>query len=178
MWQVQLGFTLVELMITVAIMAILATIGVSSFTSLVHTSRLSSATNEMMASLHLARSEAIKRNSRVALCPSAGGTPPFCSTSGGWHQGWLVFHDPNKNAVRDADETVILTRQALPAGLSVTGNGSDATYISYAPTGASQTVTLTLCNAGSPGSAREVKINITGRPRTTKPEPVLASCPP
>jgi len=94
-----------------------------------------------------------------------------------------VFHDANNNAALDAGETVILTRQALPAGFSLTGNTPVAKYISYAPTGGTKLIsgawqggTLTLCNeSGSLNSARRVIISSTGRPRTAKI--TLASCP-
>ncbi len=177
----QSGATLLELMIVLAIAGILLAIGIPAFSSLAHTSRLSSFTNELVSSLHLARSEAIKRNSRAVMCKSDGGIS--CAASGGWHQGWLVFHDANNNAALDASETVILIRQALPAGFSMTGNTHVAKYISYAPTGGTKLIsgafqvgTLTLCNeSGSPGSARQVIISSTGRPRTVKV--TLASCP-
>ncbi len=149
---------------------------IPAFSSLAHTSRLSGFTNELVSSQHLARSEAIKRNSRAVICKSAGGIS--CAASGGWHQGWLVFHDANNNAALDAGETVTLTRQALPAGFRVTGNTYVATEISYAPTisGAFQAGTLTLCKAsGSPGSAREVILSSTGRLRIEKI--ALAPCP-
>ena len=161
--------------------AILLAICVPSFASLVHTSRLSSATNEMSASLHLARSEAIKRSLCAVMCMSVGGTS--CSASGGWHQGWLVFHDANNNAILEVGETVILVRQALRTGFSLTGNAPVSKYISYSSnggtkliSGAFQAGTLTLCSkSGSPGSARQVIISSIGRPRTA--EIVLASCP-
>ena len=177
----QSGVTLLELMVVLAIVAILVAISIPGFTSLVRSSRLSSATNELVSSLHLARSEAIKRNSRAVMCISATGTS--CVASGGWHQGWLVFHDPNNNAALDAGETVILARQALQAGLRATSIGSTAKYISYAPGGGTKQIsgawqggTLTLCNeSGSLNSARKVVISSTGRPRTEKT--TLASCP-
>lgn len=177
----QSGATLLELMVVLAISAILLGIGIPSFSAFTGNSRLASATNELVSSLHLARSEAIKRNSRVVMCISATGTS--CAASGGWHQGWLVFHDANNNAVLDAGETVILVRQAFPAGLSLEGNLWVSNYISYTPTGATRMIsgfyqvgTLTLCNeSDTSGTAREVVISSTGRPRTVKV--VLASCP-
>lgn len=177
----QSGVTLLELLVVLAIAAILLAIGIPTFTSLVRSNRLSSATNELVSSLHLARSEAIKRNSRAVMCTSATGTS--CAASGGWHQGWLLFHDPNNNATLDAGETVIMARQALPAGFSLTGNKWISKYISYTPSGATRMIsgvlqvgTLTLCNdSGAPGAARLVVISSTGRPRTEKT--TLASCP-
>ena len=177
----QSGTTLLELMVVLSIAGILLAIGIPAFSYLAHSSRLSSATNEMVSSLHLTRSEAIKRSSRVVMCTSATGTS--CAASGGWHQGWLVFHDANNNAALDAGETVIMARQALPAGFSLTGNKWISKYISYTPSGATrmtsgvlQVGTLTLCNeSGAPGAARQVIISSTGRPRTEKT--TLASCP-
>ena len=177
----QSGVTLLELMVVLAIAAILLLAGIPSFASLINSTRLSTATNEMISSLHLTRSEAIKRNSRAVMCTSATGTS--CAVSGGWHQGWLVFHDANNNAKLDLGETVVLTRQALPAGLWATSTGTTARYVSYAPSGGTKQVsgawqggTLTLCNeSGSLNSARKVIISSTGRPRTEKT--TLASCP-
>ena len=177
----QSGATLLELMVVLAVSAILLGVGVPSFVALTNGSRLTSATNELVSSLHLARSEAIKRNSRVVMCTSATGAS--CVASGGWQQGWLVFHDPNNNAVLDSGETVIVARQAFPAGLKLNGNEWISKYISYTPSGATRTIsgvlqvgTLTLCNEiDASGNARLVIISSTGRPRTV--EAVLASCP-
>lgn len=177
----QSGATLLELIVVLAVSAILLGIGIPSFSAFTGNSRLTSATNELVSSLHLARSEAIKRNSRVVMCTSATGTS--CATSGDWHQGWLVFHDANNNAALDAGETMILARQAFPAGLSLKGNTWVSQYISYTPSGATRLIsgvlqvgTLTLCNElDASGTARQVIISSTGRPRTAKL--ALASCP-
>lgn len=134
----QSGVTLLELMVILAIAAILLVMGIPGLASLVQSSRLSSATNELVASLHLTRSEAIKRGSRAVMCPSSTGNS--CAGSGGWHQGWVVFHDANNNAAVDGSETVILIHPALPAGSRVTSTGSTARYISYAPTGATKQI--------------------------------------
>jgi len=177
----QTGVTLVELMVVLAVAAILVGLAIPGFASLVHSSRLSAATTELLVSLHLARGEAIKRNARTVVCISADGST--CSTSGGWHQGWLIFHDTNNNAALDPSETVIYARQALPDSIRLTGNSTVSKYISYAPsggtksvTGAFQAGTLTVCNvASASGAARRVVISSTGRPRVARV--TLASCP-
>jgi len=63
------GFSLVELMVTIAVLAILLAIGIPSFASLIASNRLTSATNELVAALQTARTEAIRRNVRVTVCP-------------------------------------------------------------------------------------------------------------
>lgn len=93
----QSGFTLVELMITLAIAAILLTIGVPSFNTLMQNSRLTTSTNDLIGALNLARSEAVTRELRVTVCKSAD--QATCNTSvTGWQQGWIVFTDENSNA--------------------------------------------------------------------------------
>ena len=177
----QSGGTLLELLLVLAVSIILLGIGIPGLTAFTSSSRLVSATNELVSSLHLARSEAIKRNSRVVLCTSATGTS--CAASGGWQQGWLVFHDPNNNAVLDANETVILARPFFPGRLKLDGNQWIARYISYTPSGATRMIsgvlqvgTLTVCSVSAAwGTARKIIISSTGRPRTVKV--MLASCP-
>src|SRR5512139_1914792 len=145
----QSGATLLALMVVLAVSAILLTVGIPSFASLINAGRLTSATNELVSSLHLTRSEAIKRNARAVMCPSATGAS---CTDGGWHQGWLVFHDANNNAALDTGESVILQQPAMPEGFRLTGNAPVSRYISFSSTGAAKLVsgefqagTLTVC---------------------------------
>jgi type IV fimbrial biogenesis protein FimT len=175
------GFTLIELLVSMAVMAILLTLAVPAFSEVMVSSRLTALANTFLSNLYLARSEAIKRNSRAVLCKSSDGLA--CSDSGGWHQGWILFHDANNNAVLDADEAVILTQSALPPGFMLTGNTHVAEYISYSATGAAkltsgafQAGTLTLCSdSSSSANARHIVISSTGRPRIQKLS--VSSCP-
>jgi type IV fimbrial biogenesis protein FimT len=133
----------------------------------------------LLVSLHLARSEAIKRNSRAVVCPSADGS--HCAVDGAWHLGWLVFHDANNNAAREDGEEIVHRRQALSTGLRVGSTGSTARYVSYESSGGTRQVsgafqagTLTLCSkSGDLDAARQIVISRTGRPRTVK----LDACP-
>ena len=175
----QSGISLLELLVVVAVAAILSGIGVPSFASLAN-NRLAVAANELLASLYLARGEAIKRNGRAVACASATGSS--CADSGGWQQGWIVFHDANDNAAADPGEPIILAHQPLHAGLVLSGNTPVASYVSYAPTGATKLVTgafqagtLTLCHESAPEMSRQIIISSTGRPRIQKL--ALASCP-
>lgn len=159
------GFTLIELMITVAIVAILAMVAAPSFSQAILSAKLNGYANNFMASAQLARSEAIKRNSTVRLCRSADGVS--CAATGNWKQGWIVFHDVNNNGAVDSVDTVIQAQQALSADYSFTGDSYSLTFQSI---GAGATsATLIVCRATpSPGSQeREIKVSATGRSSVT-----------
>ena len=96
------GFTLVELLVTIAIAALLLAAAIPTLSGVAKSIRLSAASNTFVSGLYLARCEAIKRNGRVVLCKSADGV--CCASTGGWEQGWMVFHDSNNNGVRDGSE--------------------------------------------------------------------------
>lgn len=155
------GFTLIELLITVAILAILVAVVGPSFTEAILSNRLASYSNNFVASANLARSEAIKRNSSVRMCRSGDGAT--CATSGGWQQGWIVFHDANNNSAVDAGEAVIQVQNALSPDYRFTG---DSYNIVFRAIGAGSTsATLALCRATpSPGGQeRALTVSLTGR---------------
>jgi type IV fimbrial biogenesis protein FimT len=172
------GFTLVELLIAVAVAAILLGIGVPSFSRVLNTTRLSDASNTLLASMKRARSEAIKRNGRVTLCKSSDGVT--CASAGGWEQGWIMFHDSNHDGDRSRDEPVIERVQAMNTGVRVTGNAHVEKYVSFLANGLSRLVsggfqagTVTLCNhSAAAGEARQIVLNAVGRARIQKADAV------
>lgn len=176
----QRGFTFIELLVALSVAGVLVTIGIPAFSQMIDSVKLTSATNVFVSNLQLARSEAIKRNSRVALCKSADGVS--CVSAGGWEQGWIVFHDANNDGLRADSETVIRRELPLSARVRLSGNQNVARYVSFAPTGAThllgggfQAGTLTVCrDSADAGEARQIILNAVGRPRVHKL--MLASC--
>lgn len=168
------GFTLTELLVVLTLAAVVLTLGAPAMSSLWTSMRLTAGANTFFASVLLARSEAVKRNSRVVLCKTTGGGA--CARTGGWEQGWIVFHDVNNNATIDAGEVVLLREPALSGGIRLTGNSQVADYLSYTSTGAThltsgafQAGTVTVCpQSATPVPARQIVISATGRPRTVK----------
>src|SRR3989339_184377 len=129
----QFGYSMVELLTVMTLGAILMSLAVPAMTGMLNTQKVRSMGTTFLASLHLARNEAIKRNARVVLCKSTDGTA--CVTSGGWEQGWIVFHDSNNNAAINTGEDLILTQGAVAQGLHLTGNTQVANYVSYSASG-------------------------------------------
>lgn len=159
-WQVQSplnqrGFTLIELMITVTIMAILTAMAIPSFSEVILKSTLTNQARDLMASSLLARSEAIKRNQTVTLCASSNG-----STCGGtWTNGWIVL---------TTDNIVVHSHKAAPTGFLI---NSALTSITFSASGLGATMaTLTVCKA-TPAVGKEerlLSISGTGRPSISK----------
>lgn len=165
-WSIGLrGFTLIELMVTIAIVAILATVAAPSFNEAILSSRLTAFANSFAAGAQLARSEAIKRNSTVRLCRAANGTS--CANSSGWQQGWIVFHDINGDGVVDTGDAIIQYQQSLATGYQLTG---DSYNIAFSSIGTDSTsATLTLCRVSPVGSQeRVVAVSATGRTTVKK----------
>lgn len=89
------GFTLIELMITLVLAAIILTLAVPGFQDIIRNNRAATQANELVTALGLARSEAVKRGARVSLCPSAD--QASCTGGTDWSGGWIVFRDTAAN---------------------------------------------------------------------------------
>jgi len=170
----QHGFTLVEMIVVMAVMAVLLSTGISQLRSVTDSLKLTAAANSLVSHFHFARSEAIKRNGRVVLCTSDDATA--CAASGGWDQGWIVFHDTNANGSREPAEPLLARKDRFSAMLRLTGNLNVARYVSFTPNGAAklssgafQAGTLTICRqSDEPGEARQVILSAVGRPRVQR----------
>lgn len=91
----QRGFTLTELMVVVAIVAILLSVGVPSYRYVANSYRISSEVNGLLGDLMYARSEALKEGQFVTVCVTTNGKN--CTGNTSWNRGWLVFSDPTPN---------------------------------------------------------------------------------
>ncbi len=109
------GFTLIELMVTIAVAAILATIAFPSFTTTIRNNRVATANNEVLAMVNLARSEAIRSGQGGVVCGSSTGA----SCDGAWAQGIAAVSDPNGDG-SPADGTV-LRFSTFNSAMTVTG---------------------------------------------------------
>ena len=163
------GFTLIEVLVAIAIAAILLAVAVPSFSAANLNSRLRASSTELIASANLARAEAIKRNGVVNLCPSADGTS--CS-AGGWEQGWIVIA-PAKGAL---EAKIMKRRDALPEGYKVTASGGIA-LVSFRPTGVGATaVTFTICRSAPSIGDQERVVTIDATGRTTSRRTTTGLC--
>lgn len=169
-----IGLTLVELMMVLAMMAVVTSLAVPSFRSLWVKRSVLLAVEALLGDFRYARSEALKRVRPVLVCQSSDGTT--CSRDGAaWAQGWIVFVDSNGNAQVDGDnaegpaEDLLRVQSALPALTSIVSNVSTGHSITYQPTGsaksAAQTIVFTPAGSELPGSIRALCISLQGRAR-------------
>lgn len=123
------GFTLVELIVTLAIAAILMTVAIPGFSNFVKDNRLVAGTNRLVTSLAYARSEAVKRGTAVSMCSSANGS----ACGGTWKDGWIVFTDAGTAGTVDGSDTVLRVEDGPKADLAISVSGK--AYVPFMSTG-------------------------------------------
>lgn len=172
------GFTLIELIATVSIAAILMSIAVPSFKTMIESNRLSTGTNELVSAFILARSEALKRSQNVTVCTSTDLTNCAGAGNNDFGQGWIVFQDCNNNHLidfadcdndamtADVAETLINANSGL-ADLTVIRNANATDYLTYSFSGRpTNNVTYEVKKVGDTAVLKSIIIGRSGRIRT------------
>lgn len=162
----QTGFSLGELLATLAVVGVSLSLVVPSLDSLTRSNQRAAAINELVATLHLARSEAITRNAPIAVCPSADGRS--CARVA-WETGWIRFVDSNGDFRLDAGETVLGATSQL-TGLQIRTDVFDAAF-GYEPTGRVAAPgggpgggDFTFCAQGSSLAGQVISVSALGQP--------------
>jgi len=159
------GFSLIELMIVMALLAALMTVGAPGLNDLIQSNRMATQTNDVVSMLTYTRGEALRRGARVSICPSSDGAS--CSGSD-WGIGLVVFADLNRDGSLGAGEEILRTLPALAGGATLSAGGGISNVIQFRGTGVAMfSGTLTLCDS-RPDQGRRIEIFQTGRISTTR----------
>lgn len=176
-----IGFSLLELLVTLTVVGILTTIAVPSFRTLMLNQRRDSVVDSLVASLHYARNQALNLNQNTTLC---AGTPGISCTGGSWATGWEVIQAPPTGAAVLLTTHVLqstvpaLTAVSASAGFQFAGNGL-VTFLPALPGG---TEIMKICDVRGAAFARAVQINRVGSVQSsaqpgTAPDGTVLTCP-
>jgi type IV fimbrial biogenesis protein FimT len=157
--RLQRGFTLLELMVTLAVAAILFSVAIPAFQRTIQRNRVITYTNGFIAAVNYARSEAIRRASPVSICASSDGA----TCTGTWSQGWIVFAntDGDSPAVVDGGgtEPVLKVQEALAPQYTMAPDPVFANDVTYDQNGAANaTGVLAVCHAGNLSRSRAIVV--------------------
>ncbi len=167
------GFTLIELMVTIAVAGILAAIAVPSFKSTIQNNRLTTGANELVTALNLARSEAIKRGMTVTVRKVDSNSKTKSSSTANWEAGWDVFTDADSDGNFESGDTFIRNFAPLNASYTLRGDGGTSgfgNFISFNSVGRSHVAGIfVICNASDgndtaeANTSRLIMVNAVGR---------------
>ena len=175
------GFTLLELLITIAITAIVVALAAPSFTDVLDDNILLTQTNQFATAINVARSESVKRNSRVVICKRAG-TQCSTNTTTNWEDGWIIFADADDDDTVDSGEEISML-DPLRTGYTLRANNANTNWLAFSANGQASSNTdstfagidFNLCSPDQDTStARLISMNAVGRTQISKG---VAACP-
>lgn len=165
------GFTLIELVVAIAVAAILVTIAVPSFRTTILNNRRAAAANDFVGAVTYARSIALSRHTPVTVCRSNSVTAasPSCGGGSGWETGWIVFVDNNGSGtagVIDSGEDILRLHEAL-TGSTLRGEAAPASIVTFNSAGVTaQSGRFALCDSrGWSSDARVIVLGGAGQIR-------------
>jgi type IV fimbrial biogenesis protein FimT len=177
------GFTIIEVVIVLLIVAVLATLAVPAMGDFIKNNRIRGQTYGLLGAIHLARTEAVKRKTHVVLCRSLNpaADPPACNTSTtaehnqNWTPGWLVFAAGDTNATYEAaNDTLLRTGPPAEQGVTIRTNGTSNRNLEYNPDGTTEetggTAQFSVCDDRGGAFGRQISVPPHGRPTITAGE--------
>ena len=174
------GLTIIELMITLVVAAVLISLAVPNFRLLLQNNRITGATNDFLAVVNLARAEAVKRGATVLVCrtddPQAA--PPDCQRAnsavhdGNWSNGYLIYALPTNTIAAEGDYvdgTDVLVRlgEGTADGVRITSNTAGNQWLGFSPNGLlfeSGEARFAVCDDRNESAGRLIRVPLTGRP--------------
>ncbi len=174
----QTGITLIELLVTLGIVAVLTSVAAPSITSLIQKSAMGSAVNTFMADMRFTRTESMRLGGGVIMCRSDSpeANNPTCGTGtgpggNGWVSGWIIFHDLDGNGDRDTNEPLLRVQSAITNINTIREtSSSSSTKFKFSPSGRLSLGSSTGFQFGSAtqfatSAQRVVCVNLGGRAR-------------
>ncbi len=158
------GFTLLELITAMTVLAILVSIAIPSFANLTRANQIAAASNELVTALTLARSESVKRGIRVSVCASNGAAVPACSGAATWANGWIVFTDDTGGAgALDPPTDELLQTWPAPAAGVIVANAAPAVMFTRMGNAVADTTFAITKQGCSENQRRNITVARTGR---------------
>lgn len=158
----QSGVTLIELLVTIGIAAVLLTLALPNFSAAMRSSRVATAANTLLSTINFARSEALRSKDVAHLCPSSDGI----SCGGDWNSGVMVWTDENRSGSMDAGEIRRVVAASTGIRLSASGTGNELSFDNFGRLVGGGTPAFTVrpdeCTAGAQ-LQRSITINQIGR---------------
>ncbi|WP_161787414.1 GspH/FimT family pseudopilin [Endozoicomonas numazuensis] len=162
------GFSLIELMITLLIAAIIIAMGLPQLRDMSNAIRFANLQQNLISNLLYARSEAVKNGSNTLACASINGSS--CSAnSTNWNQGWIIFTDDNNNGVFDSGADTLRRSQIIESIASITwSNTTPVVFEGDGTVNNTSSGTFLICDSQATSTiARGVSMNLSGRVRST-----------
>jgi type IV fimbrial biogenesis protein FimT len=169
----QAGVTLIELMFSLLILAVLMSVSAPALGNLIDGTRSRGARGTLLTSLNLARMMAVNVHRDVIVCPSRD--LASCDDGMWWQNGWIVFEDTNGNRKRDAGEPLLETVQAQPGIAIATTSGRKLVRFRADGSASGTDLTYTICDHRGAKTAASVVVSNPGRIREGAPDPARAA---